>query len=465
MAAPADLAVVGGGPAGYGAALRATRRGLSAVLIEEDAVGGVCLNRGCIPSKAMLHAAHLLDSLHNLDGDAAVDLARVRRHREESVARLRAGVEGLLRSAGVEVVKGRGTLCDDGVLVRDRGSGERVVEAKHVLLATGSADRPLLPGIERSGVIDSDGALALERPPERLVVAGGGPVGCEWAAVFAAFGSAVTLLEGAATLLPLESEELGRGLEAALIRQGVEVRTGTAVEAIEEGGDALVVTAGGESLPATFVLLALGRVARTADLGLEGRGVTRDERGFVAVDERLRTSGDGVSAAGDVTGHALLAHVATHQAAVAVDRLAGLDARTRYHTVPSVTYTHPEVASVGLTEVGARDAGHEVRSARVPLQALGRAAAIGETEGFVRLIADASLGQLLGAQILAPAAGELIAEVALAIGLEATLDDIADTVHAHPTFAEGIFEAALSALGLEMHVPARPLAVTQGGLA
>lgn len=448
-----DLAIVGGGPAGYGAALRAARRGLEAVLVERGDLGGVCLNAGCIPTKAMLHVADVIaqvsaaEELGLRTGPVAVDLPAVVARRDRVVARLRAGVAGLLDAGGVRVVAGTAALTPDGVEV-----GGEAVTADHVLVATGSrAARPPLPGSDLPGVVDSDGALALTAVPERLVIAGGGAVGCEWACIFAAFGSSVTLLELAPTLLPLEDPALGEALAAALKRQGVDVRTGAPIDAVRPAGTGggLEVLAGADRLLADTVLLAVGRLPVTAGLGLQERGVEVDERGFVRVDDTLATSAPGVSAAGDVTGHLLLAHVAVHQAHVVVDRLAGLDARADYTTVPSVTYTRPEVASVGLTPAAAGDA----QVARFPFAALGRAVAAGDTEGFVQLVADRRYGRVLGMQAVGPGAGDLVAEGALAIGLEATLDDLAATVHAHPTFAEATYEAALVGLGLAAHVP------------
>lgn len=477
-AGAADLVIVGGGPAGYGAALRAAHRGLRAVLVERDALGGVCLNRGCIPTKAMLGVADLVTRIRDAEqlglrvGEVEVDLPAVTARRDQTVARLRQGVDGLLRAGGVEVLAGTARLTPDGVAVTRNGTngGEVAVPARHVLVATGStAARPPLPGADLPGVIDSDGALTLTAVPERLVIAGGGAVGAEWACVFAAFGAAVTLLELAPTLLPLEDPVLGGALEQALQRQGVEVRTGTGVEAIRprgDGLDGLEVHAGADRFPADHVLLALGRAPVTGGLGLADRGVATDPRGFIQVDEHLATTAPGVSAAGDVTGGLLLAHVAVHQAHVVVDRLAGIDARADSTTVPSVTYTHPEVASVGLTVTQARDAGLDPQVGHFPLTALGRAAAAGQTEGFVQLVTAGRHHRVVGMQAVGPGAGDLIAEGALAIELEATLDDLAATIHAHPTFAEATYEAALVALGIPAHIPAaRPTPSRRDGRA
>ena len=449
-----DLAVIGGGPAGYAAALRARHRGLTVVLVEERDVGGVCLNRGCIPTKVLLHVVEISTGVAALGASGvftsvpSLDHGRAVAHREEVVTKLRGGVHSLLRSAGVEVVSGRGHLGEGGVVV-----GDSTIEARHVLVATGSSpSRPRLPGIDLEGVVDSDGMLGLTALPERVLVIGAGAVGCEWAAVLKGFGVDVVLAEMAGQVLPNEDAGAAKVLERSLVSRGIDVRTGVEVAGVERAGARLEVSVSGHHDIVDLVLVATGRRPKTDGLGLEEHGVALDSEGFVKTDITMRTSAGDISAAGDVAGAPLLAHKAAHEALVAVDRLAGLEASVRHDLVPSVTYTSPEVASVGMTLDAARrkDASSEAHS--VPFAAIGRAVGTGHAEGFAQLVTSGAHHRVVGGQIVGPHAGELIAEVALAVELEATLDDLAATIHAHPTHSEVLHEVALAGLGVPLHV-------------
>jgi dihydrolipoamide dehydrogenase len=459
-----DLCVVGAGPGGYVAAIKAAQLGLKTTVVERDVVGGVCLNRGCIPTKAMLRSANLLETVKHsaqfgvLADNVRFDFDQVLAFRDKVVRGLTGGVSALLQSQGVELVAGSAQLLGPGrVQVSGRAGGQ--IQARAVLLATGSAPARLpIPGAERAGVIDSDGALALREVPERLLIIGAGAVGCEWANVFHAFGSRVTLVELLPTVLPVEDEEIGRALGRSFSRRGIDVRTGARVERIDEGDDgALVCTVTGsdgqqEQIAATRVLVAVGRRPVTDGLGLEAAGVAT-ERGWVVVDDHLRTNLPAVYAIGDLTNKKLLAHLASHQGIVAAENVAGQERAMDYKVVPGCTYTHPEVASVGLTEQQAAEAGHEVLVGRFPFAASGRAQTAGETEGLVKVVADAKYGELLGVHIMGAEASELIPEGALALRLEATLEDIAATIHAHPSLAESVMEATLAATGAAIHLP------------
>jgi dihydrolipoamide dehydrogenase len=465
MADPVDLCIIGAGPGGYVAALRAAQLGMRVALVEREHLGGVCLNRGCIPTKALLRVAELYTTFQRgaefgiLADNLRLDYRRALRFRDRVVENLRNGVAGLLKSQGVQVLTGHGRLAGARTVVVAHNGQETPVEARRILLATGSRPAtPPIPGADQPAlVLTSDDALQLTAVPPSVVVVGGGAVGIEWAVMFHAFGSAVTVLEMMPTLLPSEDEELGRHLARILTRRGLTIQTGARVLAIEPGpeGGALVRYQAADGTEQTArgerVLLAVGREPLTADLGLETAGV-RTDRGWVPVDDGLQTNVEGIYAIGDITRHQLLAHVASHQGVVAVERMAGHERRLDYTRVPNCVFTHPEVASVGLSEAQARARGYDVRVGRFPLAALGRAQAYGDTEGFVKVVTEAKYGEILGVHIIGPVASDLIAEATLALQLEATVDDLLATIHAHPTWPEALPEAALASRGLALHL-------------
>ena len=470
-----DLLVIGGGPGGYVAAIRAAQQGLSVGVVEKERPGGVCLNWGCIPTKAMLRSAEVLQiardaAAYGVRADNVdVDYTAVRSRMTDVVTTLADGVAGLLKANGVTLIDGHARftgpttveICD----IATSGDGPRyavtpgqVVEsatARDVIIATGSTPIPLpIPGADLPGVITSDGAFGLTSLPARVVIIGGSAVGAEWASLFAAFGSQVTVVEMRETLVPAEDPEIGAALKRSFAQRGIIVHTDATVSSITRT-DALRVTVTGPSpteIDSDIVLFGVGRRPNTADLGLDTTGVAIDARGFIEVDDQLRTTADHVYAIGDVTGKAMLAHVASHQGLAAADVIAGHDKHIDYTVVPAATFTHPEIASVGLTEAAAVAAGHDPVTAKFPFAALGRARTFGDTEGFIKIVAGRQHGEVLGVHIIGPSASDLITEGALAITLEATLDELADTIHAHPTFGEIGMEAALSALGLPVHI-------------
>lgn len=471
-----DLLVIGGGPGGYVAAIRAAQHGLSVGLVEKERPGGVCLNWGCIPTKAMLRSAEVLQTVRDAGAygvqadNVGFDYAMVRARMADVVTGLTDGVAGLLKANGVTVIEGHARftgpttveICDLAPTPADAprytAAAAEVVDAataRDVIIATGSTPIPLpIPGADLPGVITSDGAFGLTEVPGRIVIVGGSAVGAEWASLFAAFGATVTVVEMRDTLVPVEDMEIGKALGRSFTQRGITVFTGSTVSSIARG-DALRVTVTGPKpaeIDADVVLFGVGRKPNTAELGLTAAGLAADERGFVEVDDQLRTNVAHVYAIGDVTGKALLAHVASHQGLTAADVLAGHDKRIHYDVVPAATFTHPEIASVGLTEAAAEAAGHDPVTAKFPFAALGRARTFGDTEGFVKIVAGREHGEVLGAHIIGPSASDLITEAALAITLEATLDELADTIHAHPTLGEIGMEAALAALGLPVHI-------------
>ncbi len=323
-----------------------------------------------------------------------------------------------------------------------------------------------IPGADLPGVINSDGAFLLKEVPKHIVIVGGGAVGTEWATMFSAFGSEVTLVELLPSLLPLEDEDMGRALGRSFQRRGIKVLTSSTVSKIEEGGakksSPLKVTItdkdgkNEQTVEADNVLIGVSRRPNTIDLNLEKTGVQTDARGYISVDDQMRTNVQNVFAIGDVVGKILLAHVATHQGVITAGIIAGHDERMDYKAVPAATFTHPEVASVGLTEQKARDAGHDVVTGKFPFAALGRAQTYGNTDGLIKVVADKKYGEILGVHIIGPSASDLIPEAVLALQLEATLEDVANTIHAHPTLGEASMEGAMVALGLPVHIgPAR----------
>lgn len=475
-----DLLVIGGGPGGYVAAIRAAQRGLSVGLVEKERPGGVCLNWGCIPTKAMLRSAEVFQTLSGAADfgvyadNVRFDFGVVRQRKDGIVKELTDGVAGLLKANGVTVIEGHARFTGPTtVRVFEAGTSPifeggpryaaaptatavREITAADVIVATGSVPAQLpLPGADLPGVITSDGAFGLTEVPRRLVVIGGSAVGAEWASLFHTFGSDVTVVEMQDRLVPLEDKEIGTALGRSFGKRGITVLTGSTVSGIAQAPGGLRVSVGGpqaREIDADVVLVGVGRRPNTADLGLDAAGIATDARGFIPVDERLRTGVEHVYAIGDVTGKALLAHVASHQGLTAADAIAGHDAHIDYAVIPAATFTHPEIASVGLTEEAARAAGHEIITAKFPFAALGRAKTFGETEGFVKIVAGQRYQEVLGVHIIGPSASDLIAEGALAISLEATLDELADTIHAHPTLGEIGMETALAGLGLPVHI-------------
>jgi len=495
-----DVVIVGGGPGGYPAAIRAAQYGLRVALIEKERAGGVCLNWGCIPTKAMLRTADVLETMqHSIDfgilaDNVRLDYPAVLKRKDTIVKSLTDGVGQLLKANGVTVYQGHARFTNAnaldvvGVGKSPLGAGGPLYNApadgvgqptarvagKHIIIATGSTPAQLpIPGVDLAGVINSDGAFLLKELPKRIVIVGGGAVGTEWATLFSAFGSEVTLVELLPNLLPLEDEDMGRTLSRSFQKRGIKILTSSTVAKIDEGSEkrarTLRVTItdkdgkNEQTVEADDVLIGVSRRPNTIDLNLEKTGVQTDERGFITVDERMRTNVNNVFAIGDVVGKIQLAHVATHQGLVTAGVIAGHDEKMDYKAVPAATFTHPEVASVGLTEQKARDAGHEVVVGKFPFAALGRAQTYGNTDGLMKVVADKKYGEILGVHVIGPSASDLIPEGVLAIQLEATLEDIANTIHAHPTLGEASMEAAMVALGLPVHVgPPRRAASSAG---
>src|SRR2546421_3216836 len=471
MGAGFDVVVIGGGPGGYVAALRAAQLGARTAILEKERMGGTCLVRGCIPTKALLQSSELYTlakdgaSFGVVADKVGFDWSKAQTRKGAVVDQLVKGVEGLLKAGSVSSYKGSARLTGKGGVAV---SGDQL-EAKDIIIATGSAVAHIpLPGAELT--IDSDQILELKEAPRRLAVIGGGVVGMEFAAMFAALGSKVTVLEMLPQVLSMVDADLVTVYAKHLAKLGGEIHTNSKVSEVvkRNGGLQVNFSTGGEggSVDADQVLLAVGRVPYTQGLEAEKAGV-KLERGRVVVDDHLRTTAEGVWAIGDVIGGIMLAHVASYEGVCAVENIAGrADRVPDYHAAPNCIYTDPEIAHVGLGENEAKEKGIAVKIGRFPFAAAGRALTLGQTEGFVKVVADAGSGKLLGAHIIGPRATDLIAEATLAIQNGLTLEQIDLTIHAHPTLPDSLMEAALAAQGRAIHFAnRRPAASASGGSA
>ena len=448
-----DLVVLGSGPGGYSAAFRAADLGLNVVLVERDAtLGGVCLNVGCIPSKALLHAAKVIADARDMAahgvhfGAPRIELDALRTWKGKVVGQLTKGLEGLAKQRKVEVVKGVGSFTSPNTLEVVGATGSTSIEFKQAIIAAGS-EPVRLPGYpDDPRVIDSTGALALADIPARLLVIGGGIIGLEMATVYMELGSKVTVVELTPELMPGADRDLVKPLEKRLKSGLAGIMTGTKVVKVEAGAAELTVYFEGAGAPATAgydrVLVAVGRRPNGALIGADKAGVAVDARGFIAVDKQMRTNVPHIFAIGDIVGQPMLAHKAVHEGKVAAEVAAGHKAAFDARVIPSVAYTDPEVAWVGVTENDAKARGLKVEKGAFPWAASGRALSLGRSEGLTKLIIDPADGRVIGAGIVGPGAGDLIAEVALAIEMGCDAEDIALTIHPHPTLSETVAMAA-----------------------
>ena len=459
-----DLIIIGSGPGGYVAAIRAAQLGMRVAVVEKDPkFGGTCLHRGCIPTKALLHTAGLFDEVRRagefgveVEG-ASLDLDKAHGYKNRVIDKNAQGIEYLFKKNKIEGIHGRGWLLGAHDVAVESADGTATYNAGNVLIATGSVPRAVpVAATDGERVLNSDHILQLARVPESLVVLGGGAVGTEFASIFASFGSRVTIVEMLPRLLPIEDQDVSKELARAFRKRGIKSLTGTRLAGVErtEAGLSLALEGDGDSAPleAEMLLVAVGRAPVTDDLGLEDVGVTTD-KGYVEVDDRMRTAVDGVYAIGDVVQTPWLAHVASAEGILAVEQMAGLEPRPLdYGHVPSVTYCDPEVGSVGLSEAAARERGHDVEVGKFPFSALGKAAILGKTGGFVKIVRDKRYDELLGVHIIGAHATELIAEACVALQVESTTEELFRTIHAHPTLSEAMAEAAHAAVGKPIHM-------------
>ncbi len=451
-----DLVVIGAGPGGYVAAIRAAQLGMRVACVERDsALGGTCLNVGCIPSKALLEsserfaaAGHEFDEHGIAVDNLRFDLRKMMKRKQRVVQALTKGIAGLFRKNGVEAISGEARFVSPRELAVS-GENQRSLVADRVLIATGSKpiELPTAP-FDGERVLSSTEALSLEQVPASLAIVGAGAIGLELGSVWSRLGAEVTVIEIQEEALPGMDPDLASGLRQALAKQGMRFRLGSKMTECTTGADGVELTVeggdGSEAMTADRLLVAVGRRANTDGLGLDAIGLEPDDRGRVVVDERYRTAVEGVFAIGDVIAGPMLAHKAEEEGIAAVELMNGIAGHVHYRAIPSVVYTAPEVASVGLTEADAASAGHSTRTGKFPFRANGRARCAGSVDGFVKILADAASDEILGVHILGPHASELIAEAAVAVEFSASAEDLARSVHAHPTLAEAIKEAALA---------------------
>ncbi|CEP67830.1 Dihydrolipoamide dehydrogenase [Moorella glycerini] len=455
-----QIAIIGGGPGGYVAAIRAAQLGARVVVIEQDALGGTCLNRGCIPTKALLAGAALVKGIQGAAAfgidvkDYRVDYARLAARKDAVVKQLTQGIAYLFKKNKVDHIKGRGFLKGPGrVEVATAEGTVENIEAENIILATGSEPALIAAlGYNGSSVVTSTEALAWTEVPAELLIIGGGVIGCEFATLFATLGSKVTIVEMMPTILPMIDSEISKRFSMILKKAGVEIKTKAQIISVrEEDGRVKATLADGQTVTADKVLISIGRQFNTRDLGLEEAGIALGPKGEIIVDEYMRTSVPGIYAIGDVTNKIQLAHVASAQGLAAVETIMGRPTKVNYDAVPSCIYTLPEIAGVGLTREAAEERGLKVKVGKFPFLASGKALCSGETEGMVKIIAEAESDRVVGVFIMGPHATELIAEGTLAVNRGITATELAATIHAHPTLAEAVMEAAEAVHGMSIH--------------
>ena len=461
-----DVVIVGSGPGGYVAAIRASQLGLKCAVVERERLGGICLNWGCIPTKALLRVSeirHTLDRLGDFGisaGDISVDIEKVVAYSRKVADQLSGGVEYLMKKNGIAVFKGQGRLAGAGALqITKAGGATETVRAAHIVLATGARAR-VLPGLEPDGTMiwTYREAMVPRAQPASLLVIGAGAIGMEFASFYADLGSAVTVVELLPRILPVEDEDISAAAAKAFAAQGMTLHTGARVTSLAVGDRAVqatIETADGGTVEAAFdrAILAAGIVGNVEDIGLEGTGVAV-EKGHIRTDPWMATGEPGVYAIGDVTGPPWLAHKASHEGVLCVEKIAGVDGLRPLDTsrVPACTYCRPQVASVGLTEAAAKERGHGVRVGRFPFLGNGKAIALGEPEGMVKTVFDETTGELLGAHMIGPEVTELIQGYTVARTLECTEAELAETIFPHPTLSEAMHESVLDAYGRVIHI-------------
>lgn len=456
-----DTLVVGAGPGGYVAAIRAAQLGQKVTIVDKGALGGTCLNVGCIPSKALIQAGHLADSAKGNEDlgitteNVQVDFSKVQEWKGNVVNRLTSGVESLLKGNKVDIVKGEVYFVDDHNVKVMNEKDSQTYTFKDCIIATGSApiEIPSFPFSDR--VLDSTGGLALKEIPESLVVIGGGYIGTELGSAYANFGTKVTVVEGAEDILATFEKQMRSVVKKRLKKKDVDLITNALAKGVEETGDSVKVTyevnGKEETVEADYVLVTVGRKPNTSEIGLEQAGIEVDDKGLIKIDKQCRTNVDNIYAIGDIVEGLPLAHKASYEGKVAAEAISGKKSEIDYIAMPAVVFSDPEMASVGYTEQEAKDQGIDIKASKFPFAANGRALSLNDTEGFLKLITRKEDGLVIGGQIVGPNASDMIAEIGLAIEAGMTAEDVALTVHAHPTLGEITMEAAEVALGTPIH--------------
>ena len=455
-----DIAVIGGGPGGYPAAIRAAQSGLKVALIEAKEMGGTCLNRGCIPSKALIACAEVYDRIKDAAEfgikveKVSFDYGFMVKRKDRVVGKIRQGLESLIASNKIKVFRGFGQFNSPRE-IKITGQDNLLIQAKKTIIATGSEPRniPAFP-FDYEKIHDSTSLLNIQEIPKKIVIVGGGVIGCEFASLFASFGVEVVILEMLDKILPMESKSVSDALAKAFKKAEIVMETGVKVEAIEKTTQGIKAkVAGGKFYEADIALVAVGRKMNTSSIGLEKAGVLVSDNGMIPVNDKMETNVPGIYAVGDIASKWWLAHVATHQGWVAGSNATGQEAHMRYEAVPNVIFTNPEIGSVGLSLEDALEKGYSAVAGAFPFQALGKSQAMDQVEGFAQIITDQRTGQILGAQVVGHEASALVAEMAVAVANELTVESITETIHAHPTIAEAWLEAAFVAAETPLHFP------------
>ena len=455
-----DLAVLGGGPGGYVASIRASKMGLKTVVIERDYLGGVCLNCGCIPTKTLYHVAFILNEIKKAKdfgidvSEPKLDFKKTMARKDQIIEMQRKGLQSHFKKNNIELIKGSGRIiARDRVAVRTLDSQEIEVEAKNIIIATGSSAANVKPfDLSEKGVVDNAGILSIEEIPKSLLIIGGGVIGSEFANIFSSFGTKVTIIELLPRILSTEDEDVSKVIYNVFRKKGIEIFTDTIVEKVEKSGDDFICTAsGGNKITADKVLISVGRRPNSSDIGIEKAGVEVDQKGYIKVDSHLRTNVRGIYAVGDVIGGLQLAHVASEEGKIAAENIAGKNKEMDYSVVPWAVFTSPEIGTVGINEAQARKKNIKVCTGIFQFSSSGKAYISGETEGFIKVVTDSETGEILGAQMVGPRATDLVHEIAVAMKGEILVDDLVSTIHAHPTFSESVLEAAEDCFGIATH--------------
>jgi dihydrolipoamide dehydrogenase len=457
-----DIAIVGGGVGGYPAAIRAAQYGKSVALIEVDKLGGTCLNRGCIPSKALIAGAEFAAYLEKAGEFGIqipafnVDYKRLAIHKDKVVEKMLKGLNGLIAANKITVFRGFGKLTSPRE-IKVMGEDNASILADKIIIATGSEPRAIAAfPFDHERIHDSTSLLALTALPKKILIVGGGVIGCEFASLYANLRVDVTILELLPRIISTEAQEISQALTRAFHKKGIKVETEIKVQKIERTSTGIKVhVEGREPLEADCCLISVGRSLNTQNIGLDKAGVLVQDNGIVVVNDKMETSTEGIYAVGDIASKIWLAHVATHQGIIAADNACGREAHMYYHAIPSVIFTDPEIGSVGLSLEEALKQGYKAKVGAFPFQALGKSQAILQTEGFAQIVIDEKTGQILGAQMIGYEAATLISEMTLAMTNELTVESLAETIHAHPTISEAWGEAALIAEGIPLHLPPR----------
>jgi dihydrolipoamide dehydrogenase len=455
-----DLAVIGSGPGGYVAAIKAAQEGMRVCLIEKGLLGGSCLNVGCIPTKTLLANAQVMQKiLHAAEygivtGPVTFDYAKMKKRKDDVIDKIRKSLEGLILSNGIVILRGQAEFLSPRE-IKIKGQNNLIVHAEKTIIATGSEplDIPTFP-CDHKSIFNSTSILELTSLPKTLVVIGGGYIGCEFASLFSDLGVKVIILEALSSIVMLQGKSVAESLTRAFTKKGIEIQTGVTVEGIDQNANGLNIRLKDKpAVACDIVLVSVGRKVISSGLSLEKAGIVVNDKGIIPVNDKMETNVPGIYAIGDVTGKYMLAHVASHQGMIAAANASGQSVKMHYHSVPAVIFTHPEIATVGMTLEQAQEAGYQAAVGKFPFQALGKSVATIETEGFAQVIVDRKTGQILGAQVVGHEAATLIAEMGLAIANELTVDCVADTIHAHPTVAEAWLEATLLANDTPIHFP------------